>query len=108
MNQPGYVVLEDGTRREFTARSHKTALKAVMRLLEIRTLTRQALRKVRAVAIYFGRKACQIFPFRQHRSKDFHADHMANRDRLRITRKEGLDIGRRRHYVAWQPAYCGI
>ncbi len=106
MNHPGYVVLEDGTRRNFVAQSPRMALKAAMDLLDLRSLTRKALRKARAVAIYFWRKACMIFPFRQHRSEDTHADRMTNRERLRVVRKEGMDIGRRRHHVYLKPKFA--
>lgn len=96
--QPGYVLLKDGSTKAFRAKGHKSALKAVMDLLDLRALTRKALKKAHAVAIFFGLKSCQIYPFRQHRMREERAGKMRNRERLEPPHKDGLDIGRRRHY----------
>ncbi|MBI5133873.1 MAG: hypothetical protein HZA81_00585 [Candidatus Taylorbacteria bacterium] len=100
---PGYVLLSDGGKLTFKAASHKMAVAAAQKVLNLRTMTMKAFRKAKAIAIYFGIQARQIFPFRQQRSKDAHADRMRNRQRLPvIDHKDGIDVGRRRHYVAPQ------
>ncbi|MEK7607445.1 MAG: hypothetical protein AAB484_00770 [Patescibacteria group bacterium] len=105
-NQPGYVLLQNGTTKEFRASSPKMALKVVMRILNLRSLTGKAMKKAKAVAIFFGRKFRIIFPFRHQRSRE---EHKARRDEKRnnrptIDRDNHHDIGRRQHDVRWSVA----
>jgi hypothetical protein len=93
--------MSDQSKRPFNTPSVRMAFQKVQKLLGIRSFTRKALEKAGAVAIFigFGKRLSQIFPFRKQRNRAERLAQMKNRNRIPIPRIEGIDVGRRRHYV---------
>jgi hypothetical protein len=93
--KPCVIKLNTNDERHFESSSPEDALKTALGMLNIKILTRRALKKARAVAIYFGETI--IFPVPAVRTGKPHKDRYVNRARVRLARSRMHDAGRRRH-----------